>query len=379
MPTAFERYSSIPKYIRLAEELRTEIHRNKRKPGERLPSFAEMQQLHGVSQALLERAYRLLEEDKLIVRRAGSGIFVADPQDLSERPRTHTIGLSGYPLEEGNPLSGDFLYWTRIYEGIFSQAHQAGYDLLHVGKGSRSNWEKVDGVLIYAGRDSIGRLRVPIMPTVSLLSVNEGVASVTSDDYAGIKQLMNHLLESGHRRIARLYKQTEAVPMPQDNSEQRAAAYRDALREAGISAEASWQRRLPDGPFDAPTVMQRGYAAMSSWLADESPEGWRALGCTALVAQNDAVALGAIKAFNEAGLRVPEDVSVTGFDGYGLNEMFHRHLTTVEVPLREIGARAMALLLRQMTDDNDNEEEFSRHEMLATRLRIAETTGPAPR
>src|SRR5690349_9544231 len=78
MKEFLEKASHAPKYLRLADHFREQIDSGVLKPGDRLPSFAQMQAQHGVGQATLERAYALLQDQRVIVREANRGIFVAE-------------------------------------------------------------------------------------------------------------------------------------------------------------------------------------------------------------------------------------------------------------------------------------------------------------
>ena len=109
---------------------------------------------------------------------------------------------------------------------------------------------------------------------------------------------------------------------------------------------------------------------MELWLE----HGWRELGCTAIMAHNDSTAIGVMRALGKAGLRVPEDVSVIGFDGTPLCEYSTPPLTTVEVPLHEIGARALQLLQEQIHDRNVVPERV----ILPVRFKPGQSVAPLP-
>ena len=91
---------------------------------------------------------------------------------------------------------------------------------------------------------------------------------------------------------------------------------------------------------------------MSDWLRS----GFKKLGCTAVFAQNDLAAIGAIRALQEAGLRVPEDVSVLGYDGTQVCRLFSPTIAAVAIPLHKIGATAMELLTRQISSGKASNE-----------------------
>jgi LacI family transcriptional regulator len=155
-----------------------------------------------------------------------------------------------------------------------------------------------------------------------------------------MQEAVRHLAQIGHRRIACLMSAGEL------ETERRWEGYVDAMREAGLRAQASWAKR----PVLA-QVPPRGYVAwgreeMQDWLKD----GWRKIKCTALLAQNDLAAIGVMQALQSAGIRVPEDVSVVGFDGTEVCEYFAPRLSSVTVPLREIGVCAVRTLLERIAE-----------------------------
>lgn len=346
-----------PKYLTLANRLKTQIEQGTLKPGDRLPSFTELRAQYGVTPTTVERIYSLLEQQQLIVRERGRGTFVRQPQ---ERVTTGMIGIAGVTFaQQPHP------YWARLMEGFQDAAARAGLELLLLNEASVIKWEKVDGLIIHETRaahaQAMLRRLPPGMPCVSALIASREMVSVVADDYQGVYEMTQHLIQLGHRRIAYLFD-----PL----SPRRVAGYHDALREAGIEGQACWLRPIHDEP-DSPFChyMEVGHRAMEQWLKDD----WRALGCTALMTQNDDTAIGAIQVLRHAEISVPEQVSVTGFDGTEVGQYFTPRLTTVEVPLREIGVTAIETLLRQMGG-----EAFTISTLvLPTRLKIGRSSRAA--
>ena len=107
---------------------------------------------------------------------------------------------------------------------------------------------------------------------------------------------------------------------------------------------------------------------MKAWLSES--DDWSKIGCTALLCHNDDVAIGAMQALNAAGLKVPDDVSVVGFDGTEVGEYSSPQLTTIEVPLQQMGKVAIGLLQKQIEVD----EVIVGHKVLPTQLRVREST-----
>jgi GntR family transcriptional regulator of arabinose operon len=354
-----------PKYVQLAQQLREQVKNGERKPGERLPTFAQMRAEFGLTQTTLERMYHLLEAENIVMRAPGKGVFIATPQRRSQG----IIGFCSCPISEQHP------YYAHLLQGVREVIHEAGWELLLTHDKTSIKWEKVDGVLI--GTPYIGNIingLPPMMPCFSLLHHIDDAPCVTTDNYGGIRQAMRHLLELGHRNLAYL---TNTRPNLEDNVQQkRLRGYRDALRDAGIELKPGWLRdhRDPSEPMQKWAIM--GRQKTERWLQTD----WEQTGCTAILALNDEVAIGVIEALRGAGLKVPEDVSVVGFDGTEIAEYYQPRLTTVEVPLREIGAHSARLLLDRIAAPLDHERgkevEPPQETVLLARLRIGQSTAP---
>ena len=182
---------------------------------------------------------------------------------------------------------------------------------------------------------------------------DRALPSINVTNWAGTLAAMEHLIALGHRRIGFI----SGVPYPLCNAE-RLRAYRDSLLKAGLKAEARWVK-------SGDQTRSAGAACTREWLAEgELP--------TAIFAGNDDMAMGVIDALMAAGLKIPEDVSVVGFDDVPMASQIHPGLTTVHQPLQEIGQRAAELLLAQI-----NGQTSIPFIELPTELIIRGSTGPA--
>lgn len=156
--------------------------------------------------------------------------------------------------------------------------------------------------------------------------------SVTIDNHHGAMLAVGHLIGLGHRHIGH-------VMGPLDNvlTLQRAAGARDALARAGLAANDRWF-------FDGDFTLASGIAAARQWLAlDVRP--------TAVFLSSDAMACGFMSELNRHGIRVPDDVSVIGFDDLEMSEHFIPPLTTIRQPRAAIGEAAATLLLALMESE----------------------------
>ena len=177
------------------------------------------------------------------------------------------------------------------------------------------------------------------LPTVAIPGHRrlEGVTNLVLDHRRGARLALSHLIELGHEEIA-FMKGADVSP----DSEDRWKAIREVAKELGIRMRAELIVQLA-GDDATP---QLGYPCAKELLAAKRP-------FTALFAYNDISAIGSIRAFQEAGLRVPEDVSVVGFDDIKIAVHNNPSLTTVRQPLEKMGEIAARALLNRIEEHAD--------------------------
>jgi LacI family transcriptional regulator len=214
----------------------------------------------------------------------------------------------------------------------------------------------VDG-LIAVDTPIKGPLPVPVV-AVSGLSETPGVTNIVIDHSRAAELAIAHLHELGHRRIAFIKGQ----PFSSDTAI-RWKTIREAMRAHGLSVDSALVGQL-DGDSSLPEL---GYQATRALLAAKP-------GFTALFAFNDISALGAMAAIRDAGLRMPEDVSLVGFDDIASAAYQYPPLTTVRQPLYEMGQRAAEALVARLEAP---ESKAPRTISLEPSLIVRGTTGPA--
>jgi LacI family transcriptional regulator, galactose operon repressor len=198
--------------------------------------------------------------------------------------------------------------------------------------------------------------RHPFVVVDPLLPLGDRIPTVSVAYRSGVEQAMEHLLTLGHRRIA-------AITLPPGwlATEERRAAYHASLAAAGIRPEPAFE--VASDPQVGPGV--QAAAALLDLL--EPP--------TAIFAFNDSIAFGALRAARDRGLRVPEDLSVVGFDDIEPATLVTPALTTVHQPLSEMGRTAVNVLVRLL----EGRASETPHIELATRLVVRESTAPPRR
>ena len=275
--------------------------------------------------------------------------------------KTNTIGVL---LPD---LYGEF--FSEVIRGMDDTAQRHGFHLLisrsyadrhGIETAMRAMRGRVDGVVAMSpDLDAESLLNVPsTMPVVLLCSVSRGneLDSLTIQNCRGARDMVRHLISLGHRRIAII----KGSPRNYDAAE-RLRGYRLALREHGIKIDPKLER---EGGF----TEQGGYAAATSLLQlPDRP--------TAIFAANDSMAIGVLSALRESGVRVPEDIAVAGFDDIPLARFMDPPLSSVHVPICELGANAVEMLLHGITHQNDHDRKRRR---VSTHLVIRRSSGGQP-
>ena len=285
----------------------------------------------GVSRTTVSNAYNRPDQlapelrDRILGTAREFGYWGPDPAARRLRSgRRDAVGLlvsGGLSGTFGDPAS------VMLVQGIARATEEAGVALLLVPERGGVRDAVVDAFCLYslaAEHPSVAAARERGVPLVVVDAPRiEGHAFVGSEDRRGARLAVEHLLALGHRRFALL----TASAVHHD----RLAGYREALEAAGIEWAAVPRHELT---ADQP---ERGLEGARPALAAEPRP-------TALLAATDQLALGAIQAASEAGLHVPGDVSVVGFDDVPAAAWSHPALTTVRRPLFEKGQVAGRLL-----------------------------------
>lgn len=247
------------------------------------------------------------------------------------RRRTNVIGVL---VAEFEPFA------LQLLRGVSTALQGTDYDILayagSVSAGDHSGWERrslsrlggtlIDGAIIVTPTVALPETSVATV-AIDPHAGPAGPATVDTDNLGGARAVTEHLIALGHRRIAHIRGRIDLK-----SARQREQGYRQALEAAGI-------------PFDPALVVDGAYRASTS-----TPAATALLDLTdpptAVFAANDLSAIEAIRVARSHGLRVPQDLSVVGFDD--IPEAVAADLTTVRQPLHEMGAAAVRILLEML-------------------------------
>jgi DNA-binding LacI/PurR family transcriptional regulator len=328
-------------------------------------SMADVARVAGVSSQTVSRvanAFPGVNEETRRRVQAAMGELGYRPNSAAralKRGAFRTIGVITFTLSTtGN---------VRTLEAIAASAAEEGYavTLLPVavptqdevrGAFSRLGELAVDAVIVIMEVHLLDAARLALPPHVKVVVVDSDAGDrytvVDTDQAGGTRAAVRHLLDLGHRTVWHL-----AGPGDSFAAERRTVAWRVALEEAG--------REAPE-PVRGDWSAESGYRA--GLRLAEQPD------CTAVFAANDQMALGLLRALNERGRRVPEDVSVIGFDDIPESGSFMPPLTTVHQDFAEVGRRCVAAVLRQVEQD----EAERGTTLVPTRLVARSSTAAAP-
>lgn len=307
-------------------------------PGDFLPPERTLATELGVSRPLLRRGLRVLLDSGELVSHPGIGTRVANKPVWKREPSAPIIGL--LLPDFGSP------FFSEITESIEYAAMQHGYQLLLCNSRHQPAFEerhlrqlvdqRVAGVILAHDPhlpfpESASMFSEKGIPYVALFNAPSVARcdSVSVDDFSGIYQAMRYLVSLGHRNIA------FCRPVPSDAPHPREQAYLQYMNEAGIQLPPNYIVTLEG-------LDEKHYSdCLGTLLAGPSAP-------TAFVAGNDQTALLLMKRLSALGRRVPEEISIIGFDNLAFTEFLPVALTTVNQPKREMGRRALEMLLEHI-------------------------------
>ncbi|MFF0909372.1 LacI family DNA-binding transcriptional regulator [Microbacterium enclense] len=274
--------------------------------------------------------------------------------------RSRRTGVVGVLVADIEPFSAEIL------KGVGAALSDTGYDLLAYTASRREGegWERrslsrLSGTLIDAAI-IVTPTVVNIAGEVPIVAIDPhtgrgDVPTVESDSFTGAQQAVHYLAQLGHRRIGFIAGRPDLR-----SAVARASGYREALASAGIPFDPAL---VGVGRYEKDVAREAAHAMLS--LADPP---------TAVFAANDLSALSIVQVAAERGLRVPEDLSVVGFDDVPEAARAQPGLTTVRQPMQRLGGEAVRMVLALLA----GEELDETHIQLPTRLVARGTTAPPP-
>jgi DNA-binding LacI/PurR family transcriptional regulator len=263
-------------------------------------------------------------------------------------------------------------FFSEVLQGIEDVSSRAGYSLFVAASHRDFECERaivramgegrVDGFIICSTSfkpehaHQLGGYGLPFT-IINNQAAEEYRYSIYHDDQWGSFLITRHLIELGHQKIAYLGNASAGR-----TSQDRLVGFQEAMRQTGISVPEEYVYQGPNGRADG------GFDGAIYFLHLPHPP-------TAIICFNDMMAIGALRAIHQEGLRVPVDFSVTGFDNIAISAYVTPPLTTFHQPKYHLGEEAAGLMLRLLTK-GDQEPGEPQIQMLRGELLVRDSTGP---
>jgi DNA-binding LacI/PurR family transcriptional regulator len=337
-------------------------------------TIKDIARLMGVSHSTVSRALRgnshISEHTTQRIRQAALDMGYqpsAAARSLKTR-RTQVMGVIVSSIADP--------FFSEILDGIEDCAQRGGYSLFIAASQHDPERERkivqtmleqrTDGVIICSSSFSAEQGRQLLTHGFPIVVVNHQSAesfhySIYHDDMDGSQQITQHLIDLGHRKIAYLgNSQSGRTTLDRSNG------CRMALENAGLSLPVDLVLQVSGSDPD---------------LGDQSVDHFLQLSDspTAIVCFNDMLAIGVLRGCKRAGVRVPDDLSITGFDNIAFSAFTSPPLTTFDQPKYSIGAEAAQLLLNLLENGNGKTPENATTKILKGRLLVRGSTAPPPR
>ncbi len=309
-------------------------------------TIKEVAEKANVSIATVSRA--LNNHPKISARTKESILKIAE--ELNYKPSLTARGLAkketkiiGLVLPE---IQGDF--FNEVIKGVDQVAHSGGYHVIVAG--SHSERSIVESIMSFMGQSMVDGviLMIPAIsdqlkeiisisntPPIVIINGNHQIEDfdvVYIDNFQGAYSITDYLIKNyGHTKIAHI-----KGPQKNNDAAERYAGYKAALNDNGIELTDEW---IINGDF---TIKGGEYACSRLLSLRDKPD--------VIFAGNDMMAAGCYKVIKAHGLSVPDDIGVVGFDHTFLSEFISPSLTTVHVPILEVGKTAASLLLEKINN-----------------------------
>lgn len=333
-----------------------------------MSNIRKVSEVAGVSIATVSRT---LKNPQLVTKETREKVLKAI-EETGYRPNrmasNFSSGRSFLIVVLVNDLTNPF--FSRIIKGVEEVAQEKGYSvLLGDTHGVREREHKYAHLLLTHQADGLIQLdhsfpfneedarlagNMPIVSVCDEIDSEFDYPHVVIDNYQAGREVAKHLLSLGHSNFA-----TISGPDDSQITTDRLDGFKSVLAEQGIRVPAKWQKR---GLYSMASGQQ---CAQELFAGNDKP--------TALFCFNDEIALGAYKGIKQAGLSIPEDVSVVGFDNIETCAYMDPPLTTMDQPAIDMGRKAMEMLYKVMNQETI--ESIVQYN--ATDLIIRESTAPA--
>ncbi len=341
-----------PKYFSLMEHLKADIVSGVISPGEKLPSENELSQKYSLSRHTVRKALGILEQDGYVEAFHGKGTYCSENMNHARKSKNIAV-ITTY--------ISDYIF-PRLIQGMDNILSESGYSIILKNTGNSRQKEAkcleellkkdIDGLIIEPSKsemickhrnlyENLDKLGIPYIFIQGIYSEMKNQPHILMDDARGGYLVTRYLLELGHRNIVGFFKADDIQGL------ERHKGYVKALQEAGISYD-------PDNVVWFHTEDRKvkpGLVAREMAETKNLPDG--------IVCYNDQIAVQVMEELEKAGIRIPEDISITGYD----NSLYAQRgtgITTIAHPQEKLGEMAAELLLEKINGVSEKDSRVER-------------------
>ena len=338
-----------PKYFSLMEQLRNDIVSGVIRPGEKLPSENELSQKYSLSRHTVRKALGILEQDGYVEAFHGRGTYCSENMRHIKKSKNIAVVTT---------YISDYIF-PRLIQGMDNVLSESGYSIILKNTANSRQKEArcleellkkdIDGLIIEPSKSemickhrnlyqNLDKFDIPYVFIQGCFEQMKDKPQVLIDDCKGGYMITKYLIELGHKHIAGVFKADDT------QGQNRHKGYVRALQEAGM-------------PYDPDMVV---------WFYTEDRkihpyEGIQNIAknkeLDAVVCYNDQNAMGVIRALEALDLKIPDDVSVTGYDNFYMANQSDFRLTSIAHPQEKLGEMAAELLLDLVVNGENSEKQ----------------------
>lgn len=332
-------------YQKIFKELEDKIHSNTYCYGSLLPSEREIGELYNVERTTVRKAIGLLVEHNLVEKRAGKGTVVTYQQKNATTSPSITKGVIAFLLPKEHDNTGRIaspFYWE-LFVNLEVICKEYGYSLIYTALDKHddlsdfidnTNQQFVGVVFVSNINDShIDYALKAELPSVLVNNISNKIPSIISDNFQGTFTACEHLIQKGHTDIG-IINGISSYKTATDRMHgvvSAMQAHNLPIQDEFIINTESWDT-------------EDGYQAVCNFIANAKKLP------TAFVAFNDRLAIGAMQALQQAGIKIPDEISIIGYDNDEYSKYSVPKLSTVEINITHIAHLAFFMLLNQLNE-----------------------------
>lgn len=319
-----------PKYILVENHIKQAI--KKKQIVDKLPGERTLAKDLGFSYMTIRKAIDNLVNEGVLYKIPTKGTFVANKKDRKKNTRT-----IGYFLDASVKSGISSPYYSLIFNAIEKEAAKHGYSLVYFSDISENKLRKIlsrlDGVIAtcFPRIENVIQDIKEVVPVVVIdnAAADKTIPSVIIDNFNADVESVDYICSLGHKRIGFMTGLEDS-----DVGKNRYAGYQNGLTKHQIEIDTSLVFR---GNYS----FESGVEGAQYFMSLQRPP-------TAIICANDSMALGAIRRLHQAGIKVPDDISIIGFDDIDVASQINPALTTVAAPIEEIANRSFVMLEQLM-------------------------------